>query len=60
MKKYNLIHFSYNDYKITNEKDLLIKEFKSRREAVDWLNDQLNINSKIKIFSERIKQYDRT
>jgi len=57
--QYNLIQYSNDDYKITNEKDLLIKEFKSRREAVDWLNDQLNINSKIKIFSERIKQYDR-
>ena len=53
--QYNLIQYSNDDYKITNEKDLLIKEFKSRREAVDWLNDQLNINSKIKIFSERIK-----
>jgi len=53
--QYNLIQYSNDDYKITNEKDLLIKEFKSRRDAVNWLNNQLNINSKIRIFKERIK-----
>jgi len=53
--QYNLIQYSNDDYKITNENDLLIKEFKSRRDAVNWLNDQLKINSKIRIFKERIK-----
>tara|TARA_B100000900_G_scaffold397625_1_gene398166 strand:+ start:542 stop:712 length:171 start_codon:yes stop_codon:yes gene_type:complete len=53
--QYNLIQYSNDDYKITNENDLLIKEFKSRRAAVNWLNDQLKINSKIRIFKERIK-----
>ena len=53
--QYNLIQYSNDDYKITNEKDLLIKEFKSRRLAVNWLNNQLKINSKIRIFKERIK-----
>jgi len=38
MKKYNLIQYSYNDYKITNKKDILIKEFKSRQSALNWLN----------------------
>jgi len=53
--QYNLIQYSNDDYKITNENDLLIKEFKSRRDAVNWLNNQLKINSKIRIFKERIK-----
>ena len=51
----NLIQYSNDDYKITNENDLLIKEFKSRRAAVNWLNNKLKINSKIRIFKERIK-----
>jgi len=38
MKKYNLIQYSHNDYKITNKKDVLIKEFKSRQSALNWLN----------------------
>ena len=42
MNKYNLIQYSYNDYKITNKKDVLVKEFKSRQSALNWLNKQKN------------------
>jgi len=38
--KYNLIQYSYNDYKITDKKDRLVKEFKSRKTALNWLNKQ--------------------
>ena len=41
-EKYNLIQYSYNDYKITNKKDVLVKEFKSRQSALNWLNKQKN------------------
>ena len=47
MKKYNLIQYSYNDYKITNKKDVLVKEFKSRQSALNWLNKQMSEVNKI-------------
>jgi|DEB0MinimDraft_6_1074348.scaffolds.fasta_scaffold213576_2 hypothetical protein len=43
MKKYNLIHFSYNDYKITEEtknEEVIVKEYKYRKCAENWINKQ--------------------
>ena len=43
MKKYNLIHFDCDDYKITEEtknKEVIVKEYKYRKCAENWLNKQ--------------------
>tara|TARA_R110002020_G_scaffold449991_1_gene663346 strand:- start:116 stop:274 length:159 start_codon:yes stop_codon:yes gene_type:complete len=44
--QYNLIQYSNDDYKITNKNDLLIKEFKSRKAAINWLNKNQIKNKK--------------
>ena len=39
--KYNLIHVSHKDYKITKEsknKEIIVKEYKYRKCAEKWLN----------------------
>ena len=43
---FNLIQYSNDDYKITNKNDLLIKEFKSRKAAINWLNKNQIKNKK--------------
>ena len=40
MKKYNLIHYNYDDYKITKETkrgEFIVKEFQSRQSALNFL-----------------------
>ena len=43
--KYNLIHFSHNDYKITKEsknKEIIVKEYKYRKCAEKWIDKKIN------------------
>ena len=44
--KYNLIHFSHKDYKITKEsknKEIIVKEYKYRKCAEKWLKNKERI-----------------